>query len=258
MTLTVNPAANLSTSSDQTICEGSSASFTATSTNTSPTFQWTGPDNFSSSSSTITIDNADPLTDAGAYIVTVSAGGCTGTSTVMLIVNSAPDISINDSSEHFHLEICKEDPFPVLNAESSVGGVTFVWTLPDGSNVNAASVTVPSEGYGTYEVVATDLIGCTSETHVEILEAPCTLDIPNVITPNGDQDNQVFFIKNIETHPGNNLRIFNRWGNEVFAADSYQNNWDGEDLPAGTYYYILTTQEQAYSGTITLIREDEK
>jgi len=50
------------------------------------------------------------------------------------------------------------------------------------------------------------------------------------------------FTKDI--YPDNKIEIFNRWGNKVFEAAPYDSDWEGvnnngEDLPAGTYYYVL-------------------
>jgi hypothetical protein len=36
--------------------------------------------------------------------------------------------------------------------------------------------------------------------------------------------------------------VWNRWGNLVLDRENYKNNWDGDDLPGGTYYYILDVE----------------
>src|SRR5690606_23850050 len=58
-----------------------------------------------------------------------------------------------------------------------------------------------------------------------------TFFVTNVITP-GDRDNKndEFIIKGIERFAASRLVIFNRWGNHVFEADNYQNNWDAQGL----------------------------
>jgi gliding motility-associated-like protein len=69
----------------------------------------------------------------------------------------------------------------------------------------------------------------------------------NALSPNGDGKNDVFYIQGIEKYPNNKLVIYNRWGNEVFKATGYLNNWGGNwngmMLPDGTYFYILDTGE---------------
>lgn len=87
------------------------------------------------------------------------------------------------------------------------------------------------------------------------------IKVPNVITPNGDGKNDVFKIEGIELYKENTLSIFNRWGNEVFrSAGGYKNNWNGDGLSEGTYYYVLKliSKEGVASnvtGYITLLRD---
>jgi len=85
------------------------------------------------------------------------------------------------------------------------------------------------------------------------------LKIPNVFTPNGDGVNDRFEIRGLELYPENRLVIFNRWGNEVYSAKTYNNDWDGADLSEGTYYYIFelrlhTGHWQTFKGFVTVMR----
>jgi len=85
--------------------------------------------------------------------------------------------------------------------------------------------------------------------------------VPNVITPNGDGKNDVLKIDGIELYKENTLSIFNRWGNEVFrSAGGYKNNWNGEGLSEGTYYFVLKLVskegiDSSTTGWITLLRD---
>ena len=68
--------------------------------------------------------------------------------------------------------------------------------------------------------------------------------VPDVITPNGDGSNDFFVITGLVNYPNNGLTVYNRWGDEVYSAQPYLNDWQGTyndrgDLPDGTYYYIL-------------------
>ncbi|MBO9732900.1 MAG: DUF11 domain-containing protein [Chitinophaga sp.] len=82
--------------------------------------------------------------------------------------------------------------------------------------------------------------------------------IPNVITPNGDGKNDKLVIIGVTRYPNSSLFIYNRWGNMVFQSKNYQNNWDGNGLNEGTYYYILKLNtpngERSYKGWIELLR----
>ncbi|HSI70757.1 MAG TPA: gliding motility-associated C-terminal domain-containing protein, partial [Gillisia sp.] len=101
---------------------------------------------------------------------------------------------------------------------------------------------------------------CPSTTTVAVsinddcVVLPCGFEdikdsISKAVTPNGDGYND-FFTVNLDTDCGftYNVKIFNRWGSEVYAAANYQNNWNGNSdrsvtsstqLPSGTYFYIL-------------------
>ncbi len=76
------------------------------------------------------------------------------------------------------------------------------------------------------------------------------IDVPNGFSPNVDGVNDFFVILGLEQYPNNEIVIFNRWGDEVFQAAPYQNNWDGtttnntlkisgDKVTDGTYYFIL-------------------
>jgi len=81
------------------------------------------------------------------------------------------------------------------------------------------------------------------------------LFFPKIFTPNSNGFNDLFYIEGLEIYPENSIKIFNRWGNKVFEASPYHNNWDGKanfgikiegnELPEGTYFYILKTGNEA-------------
>ncbi len=97
---------------------------------------------------------------------------------------------------------------------------------------------------------------CSDEIQVEVIS--CELDIPNVITPNGDLSNEMFYIKNLpESFPNSTLIIYNRWGAKVYSTENYQNDWTGADQSDGVYYYVLILNdglETTYRGTLTILR----
>lgn len=79
------------------------------------------------------------------------------------------------------------------------------------------------------------------------------IDVINVITPNGDGVHDVLEIRNLEDYPNNTVKIYNRWGVQVYATRAYNtvgNVFDGTSegrvtvdkdnkLPVGTYFYII-------------------
>jgi gliding motility-associated-like protein/uncharacterized repeat protein (TIGR01451 family) len=85
------------------------------------------------------------------------------------------------------------------------------------------------------------------------------LIVPNIFTPNGDNVNDTFFIPGLETYSENELVIINRWGNNVYEKKDYKNDWAGQGLVEGTYYYVLKVKNKAgawdsYKGYLTLVR----
>ncbi|WAC40486.1 gliding motility-associated C-terminal domain-containing protein [Pedobacter sp. SL55] len=86
------------------------------------------------------------------------------------------------------------------------------------------------------------------------------IKIPNVITPNGDGKNDVLKVDGIELYKENSISIFNRWGNEVYRSQGYQNDWNGNGLSEGTYFYVLKLVSRegvssSVTGYITLLRD---
>ncbi|MDB4925865.1 gliding motility-associated C-terminal domain-containing protein [Mucilaginibacter sp.] len=85
------------------------------------------------------------------------------------------------------------------------------------------------------------------------------LVIPNIFTPNGDGVNDKFVIPGLETYSDTELTIMNRWGNTIYQKTNYQNDWDGQGMVEGTYFYVLKAKNKAgvwdvYKGYITLLR----
>ena len=95
-----------------------------------------------------------------------------------------------------------------------------------------------------------------------IISISDTVEVPNAITPNGDGKNDYLQIDNLSFYPNNELLIFNRWGETVFQAKPYNNDWSGNNqtnspLPVGTYYYLLrldVNNGKILKGDITILR----
>jgi gliding motility-associated-like protein len=152
--------------------------------------------------------------------------------------------------------ICIGDSI-MLEAE---GGRTAVWSPATGLD-NPESYTPWAGPPDTtmYTVTVTNSY-CKSQDSVLVIIDLCleglTKPVPQIISPNGDNINDYWEIEHIDYFQGNSLKIFNRWGNEVYSASPYLNGWHGQsnkgiDLPDGTYYYILklgngTEEETGY------------
>ncbi len=85
----------------------------------------------------------------------------------------------------------------------------------------------------------------------------------NLITPNGDGQNDQLYFGDIGKFGPNTLRVFNRWGSIVYERVNYQkdnNRFDGtykgKELPAGTYYYVLAFRNgEEIKQTLAIVRE---
>lgn len=127
-------------------------------------------------------------------------------------------------------------------------------TLSFKARVSAAGVIKNTAYVSSRE---TDPDNSNNSSTVSTPAISATFFIPNVITPNGDGKNDQFVVKGLDLYPGSRLEIYNRWGNQVYRSDNYSNNWKGEGLSAGIYYYVLKINMaggwQLYKGYVELI-----
>lgn len=104
--------------------------------------------------------------------------------------------------------------------------------------------------------------GCDSIIEQVSLTQNCNEDridnlyIPNVFTPNGDKNNDVFeiTIDNKIVSENGELTIYNRWGNKILYTNK-EMRWNGVSNPSGVYYYIFKFNDSIFKGNISLFRE---
>ena len=84
--------------------------------------------------------------------------------------------------------------------------------------------------------------------------------IPNVMTPNGDNKNDLFVIKNLEQWENPKLQVLTRWGQVVYYNENYKNDWNGGKLPDGVYFGTLQVSKGAvtkfYSFNLTILNNE--
>ena len=115
---------------------------------------------------------------------------------------------------------------------------------------------------GTYIYTVTDDNGCTiTDTIIVTSEKENCLTIPNAISPNGDNINDVWNIDLIDLYPDAEVKIFNRWGESVWTSEKgYPQPWNGTSrgrkLPIDSYHYIidLNNGRRPILGHITILR----
>ncbi|HXH20112.1 MAG TPA: gliding motility-associated C-terminal domain-containing protein, partial [Chitinophagales bacterium] len=211
--------------------------------------------NWSTGATTQTID----VTQPGTYHVTVtSADGCHAIDTVVIdyyppmSIDAGDDVTINlNYSAQLH----------------ATGGVSYQWSPSESlDNARIADPVASPLQTTLYHVTVTDANNCSdvdSVTVTVILEPP--INVPNFISPNGDRVNDVLVIDGIRSYPGNQMIVFNRWGDIVYEVTDYQDDWDGtvkntrlnlwgEEIPEGVYFYklLLNNGKPAITGYITV------
>ena len=147
-------------------------------------------------------------------------------------------------------------------------------TLPKGLDTTFSILTPPNYGAAQFNVITQQLEYVKANSfHDELIsyqvcvdigtdtlcdDATITIhsncrviDIPTAITPNGDGYNDQLVIDNLEKYYHRSIQIYNRWGNLVYKAAEYNNEWYGqlsekgavtsEDMivPDGVYFFVL-------------------
>lgn len=241
ITLIVKPLPVISVSaSPQTICVGDSATLTPSG---GIAYLWsTGATTFGSQGIVVS-----PTASASYSVAGVAPNGCANLATTSVNIST---ISVDAGSDQ---TICFGFTAQ-LNATVSGNAISYLWS-PD-STLNNASVpnpTVNPESTSLYFVEVYNSDGCYAEDSVAVVivrSVDCLVKcdkIYNGITPNGDGDNDEWWIDGIISFPENNVNIFNRWGTNVWGKNGYDNknvvwngtNQKGQELPDGTYYYII-------------------
>ncbi len=85
------------------------------------------------------------------------------------------------------------------------------------------------------------------------------LKIYNAFSPNGDSQNDVFFIEGLDFFPNTSVTIYDRWGNSVYTSKNYKNDWAGTFkggiVPDGTYFYLVRMENgDTFNGYLQIMR----
>jgi len=116
---------------------------------------------------------------------------------------------------------------------------------------------------GSYSLIVYDSEGCSIPIKyfdVGFDSFNSCVEIPSGFTPNNDNIHDEWVIYGLNDFPNVNVKVFNRWGQQVFNSQGYSVNWDGkfegEDLPSAVYYYIieLNQSEKVFNGSVTIKR----
>lgn len=181
-----------------------------------------------------------------------SACGFTVTTTDTLTIMEYEPMVL--TAEDLYLN-CDRDSVPLtVSVTGGLGEVHVHW----GNAGMGSTIQVSGMDDGTYTATATDQ--CPESASLPVwVSSGCELYIPNVISPNGDGQNDAWVISH-RSPTGARVQIFNRWGNEVFSSGNYANNWRAPEMPDGTYFYLVTDGRtgKEYKGHLTVLRNGRK
>lgn len=190
------------------------------------------------------------VTETAQYAVTVSSEpGSQCYSSDSVIVNVLkPNFLGTDI-------ITCNDELISLSAPENIIGKSFLYKwLPSG--LTTQKITLKDLVPGLNPIYLQVYGGCEDSLIVNV--KVCNLKVPDVLIPASSNGNNKFKIKDIEYFPGSRLVVFNRWGEKVFEKDNYEdpfNWWDGNNQPAGVYFYVLILPgKDSKQGSVTILR----
>ncbi len=237
-------------SSNSPVCTGSTVELLVEDVDDDFIYHWLSPLGGYAQGSSAAFNAPTPDWE-GDYLLWASLNGCAGdTLSILVLMNLTAQVDLPADTI-----ICENSGFSL---QTNIPFSTYYWST--GSEEPSAEV----EEAGMYWVYVTDGNGCPSYDETDLQLVNCKLIIPNVFTPNGDGQNDLW-------NPSTDLpssymvKLFNQWGKLVFESNSYFNGWDGtnnktgEKCAEGAYFYVVevTSYDQVQlkeSGTVSLFR----
>jgi uncharacterized repeat protein (TIGR01451 family)/gliding motility-associated-like protein len=156
----------------------------------------------------------------------------------------------------------------IYSIAATPGATSYAWSVPAGFTITEGQGTLTikvrvdnDKATGNVTVVGSTngCAGAEATLPIDLTKVNGNLSIPKAFSPNGDGKNDTWVITNLENYTANEVTIFNRWGTEVYKKKDYQNNWNGNGLEQGTYFYkvivkLCSGKEQAFTGYVTIFR----
>ena len=227
------------------------------------TYQWTGPNNFTSDLRSIEIPVISG-TVAGTYRLVISRDACSTQASIVIPAIFKNPVAAFRAEPRLPAKLSL--PIRVRFFNESVGADAYMWDFGDGQTSTDKD---PEHTYldaGNFDVTLTVFKSSVCSASVVkgkfMISANNILFIPNTFTPNNDATNDEFVVSitNIKTY---RIQIFNRYGVSMFISEDLFDNWKGtyknEPLPVGTYYYLINALDFndniiKKSGSVTILR----
>jgi gliding motility-associated-like protein len=146
--------------------------------------------------------------------------------------------------------------FPTALSTLTGGTGNYYFNASNDLLFDLQMMTVYGNVPGVFTVIITD--DCMASGTFEFTVNQCDVILPNIFSPNGDGINDILYFDGLEFLPKSILKVWNRWGQIVHESDNYQNDWKGDDLSEGVYYYMLQLPEpygNQYFNSLQLVRK---
>ena len=242
---------------DSSYCLGKASNIvigsTVNATAPATTFSWTPTYGLNNATAPNPIANPSVSTTYSLYVTKDGCTAYTGSVTLNITMFNV-NLAFNDTT-------IKQGETITLIANSAASTYTWYPWNPTWKYGTTNKPDVSPLNTTTFYCLAMDANGCLGFDTVRVnVELSDELVFYSAFTPNSDGNNDYFYIGNIEKYPDNILKIYNRYGQVVFTAAGYENDWNGEyqgnKLPTGTYFYILYTNAEKgnYKGSVTILR----
>jgi gliding motility-associated-like protein len=197
-------------------------------------------------------------TQSGTYYITQSIGGCESFAASVTV-----SLTAYTGSTSLPQTACDGDAL-VLQA---FGGDSYQW-YPDttiNDVLNTSTITVNPVVNNIYYVDITIGNCVFTDSVIVVVDPDCSVDITNAFSPDGDGTNDTWIIPALLRYPDNQVTIFNRWGDVLVKFTGYDNqgvvwngtNKSGDQLPMGTYYYIVEVfgdDERQFNGWVQIMK----
>lgn len=203
--------------------------------------------------------NSHSYKTAGTFSVSfyyTTAKGCfSDTISKNIVVNPYP--VVNAGPDQFILQGGQKTLMATVSGST---GYTYSWSPATWlNNPNSLQPVASPTSDITYTLTVTAEGGCkaSDEVLVKFVNAPV---IPNAFSPNGDGINDVWGIKYLDSYPGSSIKVFDRFGRQVYIGNGSSRLWDGnlngKPLPVGVYYYVIDPKNgiPVITGSLTIIR----
>ncbi len=244
--------------SNSPVCSGKKLSLDATSIISGLTYEWKGPNGFTSDLKSPVISEVT-MADSGLYTLVIRHLNCPTTATIDVIVR--PPLKLTNITQD---QVIPLGSSITLRAE---GAAIYYWSPNDGSlnNNNIDSPVATPQQTTQYTLRAMNIWGCEDVAQVTIsVDDNINSDVPSAFTPNGDGKNDVFKAENTKYHKLVDFSVFNRWGQLIYHnTGDISQGWDGtfNGMPQdiGVYNYIMILSEpngklKHIKGTVTLLK----